>query len=151
MRNKWIMTFDLVHTIGNRKKRFLSYFYAGQLKTRRTIYGQSSLSSERVRNRCQFCWTLKAFFMIRCCRSLEFQKEISRKRSHKNNSKHRFNARQIYELCALMSNFDFPIKIGRFSIRPQVAQARNMSIGKHRYCCVTFENKDLCGKNLSFL
>ena len=34
------MTFDLVHTIGNRKKRFLSCFYAGQLKTRKTIYGQ---------------------------------------------------------------------------------------------------------------
>ena len=56
------------------------------------------------------------------------------------------NARQIYELCALMSNFDFPIKIGRFYIRPQVAQARNMSIGEHRYCCVKFENKDLHGK-----
>ena len=31
-------------------------------------------------------------------------------------------------------------------IRPQVAQARNMSIGEHRHCCVTFENKDLYGK-----
>ena len=85
MRNKWIMTFDLGHTIGNRKKRFLSYFYAGQLKTRKTIYGQSSLSTDRVRNRCLFCWTQKAFFYDPfCCRSLEFQKEISRKRSHKN-------------------------------------------------------------------
>ena len=115
MRNKWIMTFDLVHTIGNRKKRFLSCFYAGQLKTRKTIYGQSSLSTDRVRSRCLFCWTQKAFFYDSFfCRSLEFQKEISRKRSYKNYLKHRFNARQIYELCALMSNFDFPIKIGRF-------------------------------------
>ena len=115
MRNKWIMTFDLVHTIGNRKKRFLSCFYAGQLKTRKTIYGQSSLSTDRVRSRCLFCWTQKAFFYDWfCCRSLEFQKEISRKSSHKNYLKHRFNARQIYDLCALMSNLDFPIKIGVF-------------------------------------
>ena len=141
------MTFDLGHTIGNRKKRFLSYFYAGQLKTRKTIYGQSSLSTDRVGSRCLFCSTQKAFFYDWfCCRSLEFQKEISRKRSHKNYLKHRFNARQIYELCALMSNFAFPTKIGRFYIRPQVAQARNMSIGEHRYFCVTFENKDLYGK-----
>ena len=60
-------------------------FYTGQLKTRKTIYGQSSLHKDRVRNRCLFCWTQKAFFYDSfCCWSLEFQKEISRKRSHNN-------------------------------------------------------------------
>ena len=29
---------------------------------------------------------------------------------------------------------------------PQVAQARNMSIGEHRHCCVTFKYKDLYWK-----
>ena len=27
----------------------------------------------------------------------------------------------------------------RWLVKPQVAQARNMSIGKHRHCCVTFK------------
>ena len=30
--------------------------------------------------------------------------------------------------------------------KAQVAQARNMSIGEHRHCCVTFKYKDLYGK-----
>ena len=68
-----------------RKKRFLydSFccwsleFYTGQLKTRKTIYGQSSLYKDRVRNRCLFCWTQKAsFYDPFCCWSLEFQKRF---------------------------------------------------------------------------
>ena len=33
-----------------------------------------------------------------------------------------------------------------FLVLPQVAQARNMSIGEHRHCCATFEYKDLYNK-----
>ena len=33
-----------------------------------------------------------------------------------------------------------------YSLLAQVAQARNISIGEHRHCCVTFEYKDLYGK-----
>ena len=37
-------------------------------------------------------------------------------------------------------------------LNPQVAQARNMSIGEHRHCWVTFEISGfVCGKNLPFL
>ena len=36
-------------------------------------------------------------------------------------------------------------------VGPQVAQTRNISIGEHWHCCVTFKHKDLYGKNLSFL
>ena len=37
-------------------------------------------------------------------------------------------------------------------VASQVAQARNMSIGEHRHCCVTFKIKEFVwGKNLSFL
>ena len=36
--------------------------------------------------------------------------------------------------------------------KAQVAQARNMSIGEHRHCCVTFEISGFVWeKNLSFL
>ena len=72
------------------------------------FYGQSQKQMSVLLN------AKSVFYDSFFCGSLEFQKEISRKRSHKNYLKHRFNARQIYELCALMSNFDFPIKIGRF-------------------------------------
>ena len=35
---------------------------------------------------------------------------------------------------------------GKLSQVAQVAQARNMSIGKHRHCCITLKYKDLYGK-----
>ena len=34
-----------------------------------------------------------------------------------------------------------------FEEYPQVAQARNMSIGEHRHCCVTYENERISIKN----
>ena len=34
----------------------------------------------------------------------------------------------------------------KLHISPQVAQARNMSIGEHRHCCVTFKTRICMGK-----
>ena len=39
-------------------------------------------------------------------------------------------------------HLDFPFR-AKYWLRAQVAQARNMSIGEHRHCCVTYKGKPL--------
>ena len=41
----------------------------------------------------------------------------------------------LYQNEVNCSAFDLDL----MQIKPQVAQARNMSIGEHRHCCVTFK------------
>ena len=103
------------------------------------------------------CLTPVTFFIIRSKGSTEKQpavRTLSTRRRFAtrklNPSNHRFFWPEVNfyfyfipKCCLLQSVFSLAGRLcsGGFYdvILPQIAQARNMSIGEHRHCCVTFE------------